>query len=213
MDHARDFYDTCKIYSSRHYLRCRFYMASTDKILTEFLILRSRNRDEALKYLMNCYGDTMYGVVCKIISNIPSLADDALQEGFIKVWKNIPDFNPERASLFTWMFTIIKNSAIDLVRKEARNKIHALDSSVYETIKHSEEANVIDTGLMQKIEKLDPKYRQLIDMVYLKGYTQQEISNELNLPLGTVKTRIQTAVKTLRSLLSVWMALIMMFFK
>jgi RNA polymerase sigma factor (sigma-70 family) len=187
-------------------------MTSPANTLSKFLELRSRNKDLALKFLMDNYGDSMYGVVSRIIKDT-GLAEDALQEGFIKIWKNITEFNPEKASLFTWMFTIVKNTAIDLTRREANKKIQSLESGVYENMRYSEEAKVSDVGLMQKVNQMDPKYRELIDMIYLKGYTQQEVSDELNLPLGTVKTRIQAAVKMLRSTLSTFITMLIMLFK
>ncbi len=187
-------------------------MPIQENILPQFLELRSKDKDLALKFLMEQYGDSMYGVVNRIIKD-SNLADDALQEGFIKIWKNLSEFNPERASLFTWMFTIVKNCAIDLTRREANRKIQSLDSGVYDTMSHSVEANISDAGLMQKLNSLDPKYKELIDLVYLKGYTQQEVSDMLNMPLGTVKTRINTAVKMLRNILAAITGLFMLLLK
>jgi RNA polymerase sigma factor (sigma-70 family) len=187
-------------------------MVSQENILSNFLELRSRNRDLALKFLMERDGDSMYGVVFRIV-NDSNLADDALQEGFIKIWKNISEFNPERASLFTWMFTIVKNTAIDLTRRESNRKIQSLDSGVYDSMSNSVEATISDVGLMQKLKQLDPKYQELIDLIYLKGYTQQEVADELNMPLGTVKTRINTAIKMLRNILAGLIILFMLLLK
>ena len=104
------------------YLSHLEYMAKTDTILPQFLKLRNETPELALKLLMDYYGDTMYGVTLRILDE-KSLADDALQEGFVKIWKNITEFNPEIASLFTWMLTIIRNTAIDVARKEKNRKI------------------------------------------------------------------------------------------
>ncbi len=187
-------------------------MASQDTILPQFLELRSKDKDLALKFLMERYGDSMYGVVNRIVKDT-NLAEDALQEGFIKIWKNISEFNPEKASLFTWMFTIVKNSAIDLMRRESNRKIQSLESGVYDNMSHSVESNISDVGLMNKLKQLDPKYQELIDLIYLKGYTQQEVADELKMPLGTVKTRINTAIKMLRNILAVIILLFMLFLK
>jgi RNA polymerase sigma-70 factor (ECF subfamily) len=187
-------------------------MAIQDNTLSRFLELRSKDKDLALKFLMERYGDSMYGVVSRIITDT-NLADDAIQEGFIKIWKNISEFNPERASLFTWMFTIVKNTAIDLTRRESNRKIQSLDSGVYDNMSNSVEANISDVGLMQKVKQLDPKYQELIDLIYLKGYTQQEVADLLDLPLGTVKTRINTAIKMLRNVLAGIVILFMLLLK
>ena len=187
-------------------------MASQDIIALQFLELRSKDRDLALKFLMERYGDSMYGVVNRIVKDT-NLVDDALQEGFIKIWKNIGEFNPERASLFTWMFTIVKNTAIDLTRRESNRKIQSLDSGVYDTMSNSVEATISDVALIQKLKQLDPKYQELVDLIYLKGYTQQEVADELNMPLGTVKTRINAAIKMLRNILAGIITLFMLLLK
>ena len=187
-------------------------MASQEHILSQFLELRSKSHDLALKFLMDRYGDSMYGVVNRIVKDT-NLADDALQEGFIKIWKNLSEFNPGRASLFTWMFTIVKNSAIDLTRRESNRKIQSLESGVYDNMSNSVEANISDVALMQKLKQLDPKYQELIDLIYLKGFTQQEVADHLNIPLGTVKTRINTAIKMLRNILAAIIILFMLFLK
>ncbi|MBK9222307.1 MAG: sigma-70 family RNA polymerase sigma factor [Saprospiraceae bacterium] len=194
------------------YLSHLEYMAKTDTILPQFLKLRNETPELALKLLMDHYGDTMYGVTLRILDE-KSLADDALQEGFVKIWKNLTEFNPEIASLFTWMLTIIRNTAIDVARKEKNRKIQMLSPGVYDSISHSEENQISDSGLMQQINKLEPKYKELIDLIYLKGFTQQEVSDQLELPLGTVKTRINTAIKMLRTALSTFMLIVLRFFE
>jgi RNA polymerase sigma factor (sigma-70 family) len=174
---------------------------SAENNLKQFLKLRSGSRDKALAFLMEHYGDALYGVASKIVGQ-QTLADDALQEGFIKIWKNIHDFNPEKASLYTWMFTIVRNTAIDLLRRESKRKIQSIDQSVSDNMANSVEAKITDVGLEQKIKQLNPKYHEIIEMIYLKGYTQQEVSDILKLPLGTVKTRVNTALKILRNILA-----------
>lgn len=187
-------------------------MSKTDTILPQFLKLQAGQPDLALKLLMDHYGDTMFGICLRILEE-NSLAQDALQEGFVKIWKNIGDFNPDIASLFTWMLTIIRNTAIDIARREKNRKIQILSPGVYDNITYSEESQIADTGLMQQINKLEPKYKELIDLIYLKGFTQQEVSDKLNMPLGTVKTRINAAIKMLRTLLSTSFLLVLSFFK
>lgn len=154
----------------------------------------------------------MNGLVNKIMNNSQQ-CDDVLQEGFIKVWKNINDYEPHKSGLFTWMYTIIRNTAIDHLRREGKRKIQSLDSDVYDNVRFSQNAMISDVGLIKKINSLDPKYKQIIELVYLEGYTQQEIADELKLPLGTVKTRVSTALKLLRSALTFFIYLLTSFFK
>lgn len=187
-------------------------MSKLDPISLQFIKLRSSQPDIAIKFIMDKYGDVLYGIVLRILED-KNLAEDALQEGFVKIWRNCNDFNPEMASLFTWVLTIIKNSAIDKLRQEKKRKNQNLHPDVYNSITHSEEQQMTDSGLMQQINKLDSKYRELIDLIYLKAYTQQEVSELLNLPLGTVKTRIQSAIKMLRTVLSALVLLLISFSK
>ncbi len=172
-----------------------------DKVLAEFLKLRETSQASALNFLMHHYGDSLTGVVSRILQR-EDLVEDALQDGFVKIWKNMDNYNPDISSLFTWMLTLVRNSAIDILRKDRKHKNQSIESGVYDSMKYSEEMNLVDSGLLQKLNQLDPKYKQLLDLVYFKGYTQQELSEELQLPLGTIKTRISTGLKMLRKILS-----------
>ena len=187
-------------------------MQTRDVLLKQFLELRNRNSEQALTFLLEHYGNALYGVVNKILQN-KELANDAFQEGMVKIWKNLSDFDPEKAQLFTWMMTILRNSAIDLLRQEKRKKIQNDSLSVYEGEETSVEINVPDYGLLSTISKLDQKYSELIELIYIEGYTQQEAAEKLQLPLGTVKTRIKTALNTLKNLLSAIGFLIINIFK
>ncbi len=187
-------------------------MATSEQILSRFLELRKQSGQESIKFLMDHYGDTLYGITLKIVQET-ELADDALQEGFVKVWKNSMEFNPEKASLFTWLLTIIRNTAIDILRQEKRHKNQNLDPGVYNTINYSVESQIQDVGLVNQINKLESKYKELIELIYIKGFTQQEASDLLNIPLGTVKTRVNAAIKILRSLLSTFFLMLMNLFR
>jgi len=170
-------------------------------VLNQFIELREAHPEKALKLLMDTYGDAMNGIVGKILIR-EDLIEDALQIGFTKIWKNLKEYSPEKSSLFTWLLSIFRNTAIDILRKENNRKIQSIDSSVYDSINFSVQSNISDSGLVQKINSLDTKYKDLIELIYLQGYTQQEVSDEFNIPLGTIKTRISTAIKLLRSALN-----------
>ncbi|NOT38168.1 MAG: sigma-70 family RNA polymerase sigma factor [Saprospiraceae bacterium] len=171
-------------------------------ILEDFLRLRKVKPEQALSLLMDKYGDVMNGIVSNILKK-DSLTEEAVQDGFIKVWKNLSEYDQNKSSLFTWLLTIFKNTAIDHLRKESKRQIQSLDSSVYDNMKYSENTNMFDPGLLQKINSMDPKYRELVDLIYLQGFTQQEVCDELSIPLGTVKTRISTGIKMLRDILNI----------
>ena len=172
-----------------------------EAVLNQFMELREAHPKQALKLLMDTYGDAMNGIVGKILIR-EDLVEDALQIGFTKIWKNLQEYSPEKSSLFTWLLSIFRNTAIDILRKENNRKIQAIDSSVYDSINFSVQSNIGDSGLMKKINSLDTKYKDLIELIYLQGYTQQEVSDEFKIPLGTIKTRISTAIKLLRNALN-----------
>ncbi|MEO6190688.1 MAG: RNA polymerase sigma factor [Saprospiraceae bacterium] len=172
-------------------------------ILSKFLLYRDDKPELALKLLMDNYGDVMNGLVSKIIDR-EEIVEDVLQEGFIKVWKNMSEYNPDKSALFTWLYTIIRNTAIDFLRRENNRKIQGLDSGVYNDMKFSQSSNISDVGLIRNLNTLDPKYKEIIELVYFQGYTQQELANEFKIPLGTVKTRVSTALKILRTILNVF---------
>lgn len=169
----------------------------TNIILERFLLLREGSHDKALKLLMDHYGDTMYGIVSHMIKD-ESAVEDVLQEGFVKVWKNIPHYDPSKSALFTWMNIIIRNTSIDFLRRNSNSKIQNVDFAVFSTVDQIQKENTSDVGLVNQVDKLESKFKQMIDLVYFKGYTQQEIADELNIPLGTVKTRVNLALKSLR---------------
>ncbi len=168
-------------------------------ILSKFLELRSESPELALRLLMDNYGDVFNGLIVKMLDD-EEAAEDVLQEGFIKVWKNINEYSPEKSSLFTWLHTILRNSAIDFLRRQNKRKIQKIDSGVYDNINFSQQTNIEDSGLIKQIQSLDTKYKEIIEQVYFKGFTQQEIAEANNIPLGTVKTRVNTALKLLRKI-------------
>lgn len=180
---------------------------STEKISEEELVFQLRAKDKkAFEYLYDNYSAALYGVVFRVINNEES-AQDILQEVFVKIWNNFANYNTEKGKLFTWMLNIARNAAIDATRNK-HTKVSAQIQSVEDSVnridrKEKFELHVDAIGLKDVLNKLNHDYRVLIDLAYFGGYTQEEISEELNLPLGTVKTRIRSALIQLRKLMNV----------
>ena len=166
----------------------------------EAFIARLKERSEAaFSQLYDNYSGALYGVLVRMLNN-EELAQDALQEGFVKIWKNIDSFDPGRGNLFTWMLNIVRNHAIDQLRsKNLKQKIQKLDDNV-RNINKSNNTAIDDDHILVKelVDKLKPEHKQLIEMAYFMGYTQEELAEELNMPLGTVKTRARAALSQLR---------------
>ncbi len=169
------------------------------------LVASLKNKDQqAFSYLYDNYAAALYGVVTKII-NREEIAKDLLQEIFIKIWRGMDSYDPAKGRLYTWMLNIARNSAIDVLRSSGFNqekKISDLENNVNidaDTLSTSIKTDHV--GLKQIVDGLKEEYRQIIDLAYFKGYTQEEIAKALNIPVGTVKTRARSALIQLKSIM------------
>jgi len=168
------------------------------------MALRKKDRS-AFEYLYDHYSGALLGVISRIIKR-EEVADEVLQDVFMKIWDRIETYDASKGRLFTWMLNIARNQAIDRTRsKEYRKDKKTGDIEDYvNRIDHEEyvEQNVEAIGLKELLNALPEDQRFIIQQHYLKGYTQAEISEEFNLPLGTVKTRMRLAMMELRNLLA-----------
>ena len=116
------------------------------------------------------------------------MAENILQDVFLKIWQNIDSFDVSKGRFLTWAMNISRNASIDHVRsKSHRNEKVTDGSDAFPEQSHFTETKVDHIGLKEVIGRLDPKYRQLIDLLYFEGYTQAEVAEELAMPLRTVK--------------------------
>ncbi len=166
------------------------------------LVLMLQSKDErGFSILYDNYSSALYGVILKIVRT-EEIAADVMQDSFVKIWKNIEGYNRTKGTLFTWMLNVARNSAIDKIRSQdfqnsQRNQ--DLDSTVEIIDSQANSQFDIDAiGLKKVVENLRPEHRQMIDLLYFKGYTQAEVADEFGIPLGTVKTRVKAAIVQLR---------------
>jgi len=156
------------------------------------------------------FSDALFGVLCRILPD-EALAEDVLQEAFVKIWHNAAKYERGKGTIFTWMLNIARNLAIDKLRgKQLINKGKTI--SLSDTVGMAEASQVGSSTNNAGTERLEevieliaflaPEHKKLIDLVYIQGYTQQEVSELLNVPLGTIKTRIRTALQLLKTNLS-----------
>lgn len=153
---------------------------------------------KALTLLYDNYSNSLFGVALKITKD-EALAKDALQESFIKIWKNSHKYDAKKAKLFTWLYRITRNTAIDKLRSfNNRNsrEVQIESSNVYNVSTGSLNQDVID--LKQHVEKLEEKYQTVLNALFFEGMTQQEASDELDIPLGTIKSRLKIALRELK---------------
>ncbi len=168
------------------------------------LIINKDDRGFTIMYDM--YSKSLFSVISNLIKESEE-AEDVLQEVFVKIWKNIESYSESKGRLYTWMLNIARNTAIDKLRSKGYNNsqknlssdnfVHLLDDS-------NKMINRIDTiGIQEFIKKLKPKCIEIIELLFFRGYTQQEASEELEMPLGTIKTHNRNCINDLRTYLQV----------
>jgi len=172
------------------------------------LVIGLRNKCEgAFSTLYDNYATSLLGVTYKIVNNKPA-SEEILQDVFVKVWKHIHTYDIEKGSLFTWMVNITRNTCKDYFRSRhyhyetliTQEELDHIPSKFIPLTTNHKEIS-IDLELLMK--KLDPKLKDIIDLVYIYGYSQVQVSEKLQLPLGTVKTRSNAALKRLRYIYTV----------
>ncbi len=167
-------------------------------------LLKSKDR-KAFSKLYDNYSSALYGIILRIVQE-EEMSQDVLQEVFMKIWDNIDSYDTSKGRLFTWMLNIARNASIDKTRS-AEFKKTSKNRPLEDTIRRVEKSNTTENkiehiGIAGLVDKLKPEHRSIIDLVYLQGYTQSEVAEELNIPLGTVKVRIHNARKELMKKLS-----------
>jgi len=155
---------------------------------------------EAISLLYDHYSDALYGIVIRIVKE-EAIARDIMQESFIKVWRNIDRYDPKKARLFTWLLRIFRNSAIDQLRKMQNSKDHKIQISSRNVGKSKYlEMNPETLDLAFHLNKIDVKFRRVLEKIYMEGFTQCETSEALEIPLGTVKSRVRLGLAALRKI-------------
>ncbi|MBP0904447.1 RNA polymerase sigma factor [Mariniflexile gromovii] len=166
----------------------------------EIVTLLELGDKKAITLLYDNYSDALYGVIKKIIAD-EDMAQDVLQESFIKIWRYAKKYDSTKAKLFTWLYRIAYNTAIDKVRSQ-KNKdgkeIQMDKSTVYKI--SAEELNQDVMDMQKHLTSLDEKYQIVINALFFEGMTQQEASEELDIPLGTIKSRLKIGLRELKKI-------------
>ncbi|MBA4138954.1 MAG: sigma-70 family RNA polymerase sigma factor [Segetibacter sp.] len=161
-----------------------------------------QHQEPAFNYLYDHYSASLYSVILNIVPD-KELANDVLQEVFVKIWRQIDTYDTTKGRLFTWMLNVARNASIDIVRSknfQQSQQNRELTESVYEA-GGSTQTDIDKIGLRKIVHKLKEDYKVLIELSYFQGYTQDEISKMLSIPLGTVKTRLRTALIQLKQVI------------
>jgi RNA polymerase sigma-70 factor (ECF subfamily) len=169
-----------------------------------------RRRDpQAMAKLYDSFGRIVYSLIYRIVQDA-GVAEDLVQETFLRVWNQAHSIDPARGSPAAWLLTVARNRAIDWTRSAAGKA----DCTVWEDYEAERPGNFLDMEkvlidsdqarrVRQAVEKLNEKQRSVIELAYFEGLSQSEMAARMGQPLGTVKTWIRSALRTLREDLSV----------
>ena len=137
--------------------------------------------------------------VSKIV--LPDDVDDIVQETFVKIWRYAKKYDSSKAKLFTWLYRIAYNTAIDKVRSQKNksgNEVQIETAAVYKITSNEINQDVLD--IKKHLRSLDEKYQIVINALFFEGMTQQEASDELDIPLGTIKSRLKIGLRELKKI-------------
>lgn len=168
----------------------------------ELVLLLKQRSQNVFSYLYDNYSGALLSIIINIVKE-EELANDVLQEVFVKVWKQIESYDSSKGRLFTWMLNIARNASIDTVRSKSyqnSQQNRELTEDVY-VAGGTSQINTDQIGLRKIVHRLKDEYRVLVELSYFQGFTQDEISKMMDIPLGTVKTRLRTALIQLRAII------------
>ena len=186
--------------SERISVRPRAHAHLSDEAL---VALVSRSDESALAELYDRVGGIAYGLAYRILRD-ESLAEDAVQDAFLGLWRTAGSYIPERAKASTWILTLVHRRAVDVVRREQRRRTEPLEGAPERSEGSAEEAAWLrlDRARVQSaLAELPDQQREAIELAYYGGYTQSELAERLGQPLGTIKSRMFSGLSRLRELL------------
>jgi RNA polymerase sigma-70 factor (ECF subfamily) len=169
------------------------------------LVRRLKNRDQtAMGELYDRYGRLAFSLIIRIVRN-EGIAEDLVQETFLRVWNRSASFDEEKGALGPWVLAVARNRAIDYVRSlEARQTRNSME---LDTLERPGLCAVVDDSFLQvdrvhllktAFDKLPPNQRMVLELAYFEGMSQTEMAERMKQPLGTVKTWVRTALRSLR---------------
>ena len=169
------------------------------------LSLVAGSDEQALAELYDRFGRVAYGLALRVVRD-EALAQDAVQDAFLAVWRSADRFLAERAKASTWILTLVHRRAVDLVRREDRRRGEPLEVAP-EPAAAERTDDEVELGFQRRVvqealRRLPPEQRQALELGYYGGLTQSELAERLGQPLGTIKSRMFTGLARLRDLLA-----------
>ncbi|MEQ9402463.1 MAG: sigma-70 family RNA polymerase sigma factor [Cyclobacteriaceae bacterium] len=176
------------------------YQIDQDQLVAEL----KAKKPEAMSYLYDNYSGAIFGAILRIVGE-ESIAEEVLQDAFMKFWNKIDQYDSSKGRFFTWMINISRNLSIDRLRSKELKKAGKTDdirdyvTGITDSNSSDQQTDAI--GVKELMKDLRDEEKFILEMVYFKGYSQSEIAKEFNIPLGTVKTRLRMALKNMRKVL------------
>ncbi len=166
------------------------------------LVIGLGTRDKkTIEALYDMYCGSLFGIIHRIVKE-DEIAEDVLQDTFVRIWQSFSMYDPSKGRLFTWMSNLARNLALDKLKSKSyrNNNLNDKIDDLQNTVDHqfNVKNNPETIGVREMVMSLRPEYKCIIDLVYYKGYTHVEAAEELNIPVGTLKTRMRMAVNDLR---------------
>ena len=169
------------------------------------LALVAGSDDAALGELYDRFGGVAYGLALRVLRD-EALAQDAVQEAFLGVWRTADRFLAERATARTWILTLVHRRAVDLVRREDRRRGDPLEAApepaAPETVEEQATVRFQRRLVQEALRQLTPEQREALELGYYAGLTQSELAERLGQPLGTIKSRMFSGLGRLHELLA-----------
>ena len=181
---------------------------SPDIQLVQLLERVAMADESALRELYEATSSKLYGVAVRVVTN-REWAEDVLQEGFINIWRIAGDYKASLSPPMAWMALVVRSRGLDFLRRRASERadvMQELDDVISDTVAGNS-PNPMDTtlaseqawALHQCLGKLENKQREVVSLAYLRDMSHNELSEQLKLPLGTVKTWIRRGLEQLRT--------------
>lgn len=161
-----------------------------------------QGNNQSIKQAYKMYSPALFGIIMRIVK-FDEVAEDVLQDTFVKIWKSIHQYDSSKGRFFTWIANLARNTAIDQLRSKASintAKTDELFDATVESIdrKTSVQLNIDAIGVKNLIRSLKPDQMQIVDIIYFQGYTHVQAAELLNIPLGTIKTKLRHSILLLR---------------
>jgi RNA polymerase sigma-70 factor, ECF subfamily len=165
--------------------------------------LMARSEEAALGALYDRYGRVAYGLSLRILRD-RALAEDAVQDAFLTLWRTASTFVPERSKASTWILTLVHRRAVDLVRREERRRSDSIELATEPSVESAAESAWLRferERVQEALRQLPEQQREALELAYYGGFTQSELAERLGEPIGTIKSRMFTGLARLRELL------------